>query len=400
VAISQQGRHPNKPKGRKRIPWIRLIIATIALTLIIVVGVFNLQASLILGILGATFTLLQWLFPIAHSKEDPIAATPPQIMHPSMASSVSATEISPAVGSTPNQQQSEIVTLTKQETASAVYIPSESIFHFSESLTDIREYYGRLRERTALIGRVRKIASTSIVGPRRIGKTWLMSYLRLTAPTELGPNYRIGYLDASGPLGRSIDTFARKALEELGYNTALLDRPKIGLETLEQYLEALKSQKLIPVLCIDEFEGFGDRQEFDLAFFKELRSLTQTTLCLVVASKNPLIDIIGDDGKTSGFFNVFEQLTLKPFSHEEAEAFAEAKSRQAGFTDQEKMRLLLYGQEAGKYYPLRLQLAGKMLLEDKNLASKEGSHYYHPDDLRYWQEFEERLKEKYRGVVR
>jgi len=50
--------------------------------------------------------------------------------------------------------------------------------------------------------------------------------------------------------------------------------------------------------------------------------------------------------------------------------------------------------------PLRLQLVGKLLLEDKFLAAEEGPHYYRPKDPAYWQEFEERLSEKYRVVMR
>jgi len=278
---------------------------------------------------------------------------------------------------------------------------SDSVFQFNEQLTSTDQFYGRVRERETLLNRSRKGASTSIVGPRRIGKTWLMSYLRLVASTMLSPRCRIGYLDATLASCATVAGFTAKALEELDVAHLVSNSTHVGLATLERAIQDLKSNNLIPILCIDEFEGLGKRQEFTLDFFISLRAMTQINLGLVVASRSPLIDIVGDNGNTSGFFNVFEQLTLEPFSLEEAQAFVQAKGLQAGFTGQERDYLLKYGQiEKDQWPPIRLQLVGKMLLEDKTLARKEGSHYYRPNDPSYWEKFEQRLEVKYRGVVR
>jgi len=276
-----------------------------------------------------------------------------------------------------------------------------SVFQFNEQLTAPGQFYGRARERETLLNRSSKGASTSIVGPRRIGKTWLMSYLRLVAPTVLGSRCRIGYLDATLASCATVAGFTVRALEELDVAHLVPDSTHVGLTALERAIQGLKSNNLVALLCIDEFEGLGKRQEFTLDFFTSLRAMTQIGLGLVVASRSPLIDIVGDIGKTSGFFNVFEQLTLEPFNIEEAQAFVQAKGVQAGFSDQERDCLLKYGQvENDQWPPIRLQLVGNMLLEDKTLARKEGSHYYRPDDPGYWQKFEQRLEEKYRGVVR
>jgi hypothetical protein len=114
-----------------------------------------------------------------------------------------------------------------------------------------------------------------------------------------------------------------------------------------------------------------------------------------------LIEFVGEPGKTSGFFNIFEQLSLKPFMRKEAELFVREKSVQADFTEREQDVLLHYGQIDGKGWPpLRLQLAGKMLLEDKTLADKSDPSYYRPDDLKYWKHFEQQLEEKYSAAVK
>src|SRR5207244_4504598 len=108
-----------------------------------------------------------------------------------------------------------------------------------------------------------------------------------------------------------------------------------GLKLLQQTVQALHDNNQVPVLCIDEFESFGDQRVFDLRFFSALRAMTQDGLCLIVVSKIPLIDIIGNYGITSGFSNVFEQIRIKPFSRKEAERFVRTKGEQAGLTQQE-----------------------------------------------------------------
>jgi hypothetical protein len=233
-----------------------------------------------------------------------------------------------------------------------------------------------------------------------------MNYLLLVKaqnPT-LCANCRIGYLSASAPSCATLTGFTTKALEELGITLVIAAHSKIGLERLERVVEDFNAKDITPVLCIDEFEYLCKHKEFDLTFLEHLRTLTQMGLGLVTISNRPLMDVVvekvGEKGKTSPFFNVFEQLTLKPFTREEAEQFAEKKSQQAGFTSEERGYLLEYGKIDEGWFPLRLQLAGKMLLEDRNLALTEGAHYYRPQDVGYWHDFLARLEEKYQGVVR
>src|SRR6266536_6159043 len=123
-------------------------------------------------------------------------------------------------------------------------------------------------------------------------------------------------------------------------------------------------------------------------------------LVLVIASKSPLMDLVSERCRTSPFFNIFEQVALKPFTKVEAEEFAQAKSKEARFNDDECVALLKYGQiDKQEWPPLRLQLVGKMLLEDKNLAAAGNPDYYQPGEPEYWKDFKQRLEEKYGGTV-
>lgn len=295
---------------------------------------------------------------------------------------------------------SQHVVLDDQESAESNYRPTDSIFHFNTALSDPGELYGRIRERKTLQDRTYRKESTSLVGPAKIGKTWLIDYLRLTAPQEFGSRFHISYVDAMLPSCSTVEGFTSRAA--LGFRIPFpLEYADRGLTVLERMVASLIAKNHVPVLCIDTFEVLAGKAGFDLEFFAGLRALTHVGLCLVTASKKPLIDIVSSTVKESPFFNVFEQLTLEPFNKREAEAFAQAKSLQAAFTPKESARLLAYGKlEAQQWSPLRLQLSGKMLLEEKMLAEAEGSGYYEPEDPDYWQTFEERLEKKYHGVVR
>ncbi len=290
---------------------------------------------------------------------------------------------------------------TERAEVKPAQVPSDTVFLVNLPLTDPNEFFGRMLERTKLLSRTRKGACTSIVGPRRIGKTWLISYLRLVASTQLGMNFHIGYLDATMPSCTSVPGFTTEVLKVLGFPFfSTLTNP--SLTTLEGFVKDMVARNQAPILCIDEFEGFAShQQDFDFNFFTGLRAITQVGLGLVVVSKNPLIDIVSENTKTSPFFNVFLQLKLEPFGVEDAEKFAQVKSAQAGFTDQERAYLLKYGQKGEQQWPpLRLQLVGDMLLEDKNLAAREGSSIYDPDTPDYWLDFRALLEDTYQGMVK
>jgi len=267
------------------------------------------------------------------------------------------------------------------------------VFFFNERLLDPQEFFGRKQERLTLIRRTRNGSSTSIIGPRRIGKTWLIEYLIQVAPDQLGPSYRIGYLNATLPQCDTVAGFTEAALESLGVRIQRQQAP-FNLKALAAAIKKLQENQLSPILCIDEFEGFSNKTEFNLLFFRELRAISSTGLGLVVASKRTLMNIIGNDGYASGFFNIFEACILRPFNEKEATEFVQIKGDQAKFNEQERQLLFQFGQQGEQqWHPLRLQLAGKLLLDDKN----EGN--CHPQEREYQQTFAAKLEEKYLAVV-
>src|SRR5437899_2441084 len=180
-------------------PWSTLLnnIFTNIYTFIVSVGV------LIIGIINANSKeVFQKFFPNSANKE----VTSESAKEVASFTTTSVTSIgSRPEDATQSQHNGETISdnsrtggpqgtlqLEIVEPAPIVAMPttSSSIFLFNEHLPDPSEFYGRKLECEALINRARKGASTSIVGQRRIGKTWLIEYLIQVAPTELVPNYR------------------------------------------------------------------------------------------------------------------------------------------------------------------------------------------------------------------
>ncbi len=283
-------------------------------------------------------------------------------------------------------------------------VENPSTFHFNEPLLDPKEFYGRSREWVTLRSRLLRRSSTSIVGPRRIGKSWLLTYVKFVM-RDFSERIHICYFDARRPSCNSVEAFLRTVLTELNIplSQVSLASSLVMLEYLERIVYHKRDQQQIVVLCIDEFEGLCTMPDFQFSFLEGLRALTQIGLVLITASERSLVDIVsealGEQGKTSPFFNIFQQLRLKPFNEYEAQKFVKEKGIQAGFLQQEREILLRYGQmSAQQWPPPRLQLVGKMLEEAKYLALYEDASYYRPDEAGYWVEFEQRLEETYRGV--
>ena len=423
---------------RKRFKGWRLAFLLIGIALCVVALVFGIITtdehllaivSFGIGPIGVMLGLIAWLVPLPPMNEPEFLDTPaanPTPLPPSFTFSPTITISSTnppniAMNPGPNALPSQQVSTSPQPIAAPNNSPvnpisttgnipvaqspvsPDLVFPFNAPLIDPNEFYGRNFVRTTLINRTHNGSSTAIVGERRIGKTWLLNYVMLAAPSDvmLGTNYRIGYLDATSPECHTITDFATKALEALDIMPTTPLRGKVDLKTVATAVKKLyKQQQIRSVLCIDEFEGFGQHKEFDLDFLAGLRSMAQEGLVLITVTRTSLMDavvsILGEKSRTSPFFNIFYTLTLKPFDTKDAEAFAQVKSVQAGFTEQERQYLLersvVYGPNGTKqWYPLKLQLVGRILLKDTQAAQTDPTHY-RPQDVQYWLDFEQRIK--------
>src|SRR6266516_3113988 len=271
MQVPQRGKHNHRTQGLHRIQWGVVLVAMLVTAVSATIWLY-LSVGLLPAILTAIFVALVALFGFFQ-------------LLPLLFSST---------------------THHKQSSSHSPHISSLSpspIFLFNEPLTDPHSFYGREIERETLLQRTYCGASTSIIGPPKIGKTWLVDYLLLLGPTELGPHFCFAYLDATAPGCQTVVGFTLTAINALGFPVAQANR---GLSELEKVIREMKAKNVMPVLCIDKFEGLSNQQEFTFDFFQGLRAMTQKYgLVLVVVSEDSLAKIVVKEVETSGFFNVF-----------------------------------------------------------------------------------------------
>ncbi len=332
-------------QSKRALPWgrltvgcmVTLLLSLAGLTLFlsaghIIDGIWSYILPIVLTIAAILVPFWQALFP---PSSNPPTPDPKQIIPPPSPPTPSPLPQTPPVGTlttppqppippvgTPTPQvQSQSsgtpVILPIPTTPVAQSQPLPTIFYFNTPhLPNVDELYGRRRECITLLDRTRKGGCTSIVGPRRIGKTWLMDYLKLAAPAQLDSTFHFATLDGTMPQCQTIAEFCARVLDGFGvpFATSQADMDMLGRFVREQ-----RARTIHPVLCIDEFEGFFNRQTFDHEFLANLRYLAMNDgLALVISSRSPLIDLLDSHSKTSPFFNIFHQLSLKPFNLSEA----------------------------------------------------------------------------------
>jgi hypothetical protein len=233
----------------------------------------------------------------------------------------------------------------------------------------------------------------------------------LVAPTELGPAYHIVEMSAHSADFNTLVGFVGHVLEELKRQMqhgavvySVLEDALVALKeeqtksepnilaVLERAIRDLSREAVIPVLCIDEFNSIaGDsqhRRQFNLSFFRSLRNMANShdmNLVLVIASQDPLKKIVGRVGHESGFFNIFDLITIRPFSLAEAEDFVQTKGDQAQFTDIERDYLLKLGGRGWwlwrKYWPICLEQIGELMYPDRGKLK----------DKQYWRNLRKKL---------
>ncbi|MGB8347405.1 MAG: AAA family ATPase [Ktedonobacteraceae bacterium] len=218
------------------------------------------------------------------------------------------------------------------------------------------DFHGREKEKERLIEQTKNKRSTAIIGPRSIGKSWLMQYLLLVAPTELGHNFRVGHLFATAAGCSTVDKFVRTALSTLNYVDSNLEQAELTLDTLDRAIKSLYSQSITPVLCIDEFEKF---QEFGTEFISQLGASIGYGLVMIVICKERLHTYFGTNNLE--FCEKFKPISLHSFTETEAIDFVEQKSAKANFTEEEKSRFENYARNKRKRIPVLLQDYGESI---------------------------------------
>ena len=180
----------------------------------------------------------------------------------------------------------------------------------------VGELFDRAAERRLLQDYLRKKMSCQIIGPAGIGKTTLVKALPLLALQWCMP-LRVAYLDLQAPAAQLLAGWLASITAQWQ-----LPQPLQGMSQLGYAVEWLQQQGGQPVLCLDGFETVAEQPDtFTSEFLLDLRGLAQAGLSLIVTARRPLSEIVPQHSPASPFFNLFNRLTLGPFSEDDAADF-------------------------------------------------------------------------------
>jgi len=214
--------------------------------------------------------------------------------------------------------------------------------------------------------------STSIVGPRRIGKSSLAYFVYKTSPEIFDNTYEFVWLDGQSNHANSVQDFCLSVSSKssLAYVPAQDHR-----SCLMNFEDAVSSCDKKLVLLINEFELLTDdnhRTEFDVQFFNTLRLLAEQGLCALITTSNKSIQDLCKHvlDISSPFYNILSQITLSPFSEQEAQEFLDTSHKGIFLEFHEKE---LIKRIPNFRHPLTLQIACHHAFQNRinNLPSGE-----------------------------
>lgn len=244
-------------------------------------------------------------------------------------------------------------------------------------IEDPRLFVGREEELNAIVWRMRGVQPTSVnvVGERRIGKSSLLYHFRQIWAERVRDErkYAVIYLSLQDAHFQTCEGFFHNVLEKL--NCAVADGcgleaeaeiqgGKVDGSVFADALASWKTQRILPVVCLDEFEMFLKcPDEFTDGFFDHLRSqMDRNALMFVISSLKPLDVYRWEYKLTSSFFNLGHCLRLKGMTDDEVDALVRLPaSTMPGLESALSPELQQMAKQWGGRHPLLLQYAAFFL---------------------------------------
>ena len=216
-------------------------------------------------------------------------------------------------------------------------------------ITDPADFFGREREISFCLARLRGMQSVSITGERRIGKSSLLHHLMATARERFGPEYRVAYVDLLSPAARTLPGLLGEILCQLG-----VKQTAATLTEFEQRLNELHEQAAKPLVALDEWEMFVRLpNEFSREFCEALRSFASNCrLALLTASRITLREMYDRGEMVSPLYNILGTQKLGLFTEKEVREFVTLRRSGVRLGEEQVAEIL----RRGGQHPLRLQV--------------------------------------------
>jgi AAA+ ATPase superfamily predicted ATPase len=233
------------------------------------------------------------------------------------------------------------------------------------------DFFGREREVRKIYSRLDAPhpQSMSIVGERRVGKSSLLNYIyQRKIRKQHMQHYRNAifvYLDFQNNVDFDIPKFIDFLFSVFSYETeegrAYASREKT-LDQLKQVVKELHEKGKRIIVLMDEFEVITRNEKFEEDFFSFLRSLANSYhVAYVTSSCEELQNMCHNkDIADSPFFNIFSNLPLRTFSHDEALELITVPSEREGVSLARHADRII---DLAGYFPMYLQIACSSLFE-------------------------------------
>lgn len=262
----------------------------------------------------------------------------------------------------------------------------ENLFDNPTTLRDPEHFIGRREQLERIFGLIKARQNVSLVGPRRIGKTSLLTCLKNSRIQQQyhfdGSGFRFLYLDLQKrSLKARVDFFdevhrtVKEYAQAQGYTVAE------GYDKDDEFnalLYEFQRRDLYPVLMLDTFDEIIQYQPVSENVFSFLRSQgTGGNLSYIIASVETLNEIFRKlllgNGRPSPFPNIFATTRLTSFTLQEAETMLIETSARGGlrFTEEEVNWVV---QMAGTH-PFLIQQVATLLFEEKRARDEEEADY-------------------------
>jgi eukaryotic-like serine/threonine-protein kinase len=207
----------------------------------------------------------------------------------------------------------------------------QNSFNFQQSITDISQFYGRKTLINKIYSRIgaSRPQSVSIVGDYKSGKTSLLLYLSHPSIQQQYfddvENYFCLFLPVSENTN-SLEEFVSYLCQAVS-KIVSIDFEYISImesyNWFKQIVETKTGENKKFIFFMDDFNLITQNEAFPLEFFSFLRSLANNfNVAYVTSSYLDLQQLcVSKDVEESPFFNIFTNITMRPFDPEETESF-------------------------------------------------------------------------------
>ncbi|RMI00508.1 MAG: hypothetical protein D6681_11310, partial [Calditrichaeota bacterium] len=237
-------------------------------------------------------------------------------------------------------------------------------------IKNIEEFYGRKAEVAKIYARLDadRPQSVSIVGERRIGKSSLLNYIahpaNRTTFLRRPEQYVFVCIDFQEKHRLDIPGFISAVYEALqvSFGGGLQMEVPPTYEGLKQVVTTLEESGYKLIMLFDEFERVTRNPNFDAEFFSFCRSIANNyNVAYVVASGRNLQSLCHSrEIADSPFFNIFSNITLSQFPHQEAVELIVQPARKHGLFMEPHIPFIL---DIAGYYPIFIQMACAAVFE-------------------------------------